>query len=192
MPGPMIALAGASFGSYQSLPQIWDVQESILTYDTYENRLLKHFLWRQLQPRIYSIQEKALAETKRREQVRRFKLQQGWEENETRRINELQEVIDDCRVLMNQCIAWGSEAFLKDVRPLVHAQEPTQVLQKHPYYNRFYRIYLRYQRELGFDLNTERYVARLAMRKLSELYETWSMFVVTNVVIRLLRAADIK
>ena len=186
VPGPMIALAGAGLGSYQSLPQVWDVQESILTYDTYENRLLKHFLWRQLQPRIYSIEEKALAEIKRREQVRRFKLQQGWEENETRRINDLQAVVSDCQSLMNQCIAWGSEAFLKDVYPLVHAQEPTQVLQKHPFYNRFYRIYLRFQRELGFDLNTERYVARLAMRKLSELYETWSMFVVTNVVIRLL------
>jgi hypothetical protein len=186
VPGPMLALAGSASGILQSFPQIWNVQESVLTYDTYENRLLKHFLWRQLQPRIYSIQEKAQAEIRRREQLRRFKLQQGWSENETRRINELQEVVDDCQVLMNQCIAWGSEVFLKDVRLLVHAQEPTQVLQKHPYYNRFYRIYLRYQRELGFDLNSERFVARLAMRKMSELYETWSMFVITNVVIKLL------
>lgn len=186
VPGPMVELAVGGGIPYPTLPQVWDVQENTLTYDTYENRLLKHFLWRQLQPRIYSIQEKALAEIKRRDQVRRFKLQQGWEEHETERINELQNVIADCASLMNQCIAWGSEIFLRDVRPLVHAQEPTQVLQKHPYYNRFYRIYLRFQRELGFDLNTERYVAKLAMRKLSELYETWSMFIVTNVVIRLL------
>jgi len=192
LPGPMVALAGIGNVPYSMLPQVWEVQENSLTYDTYENRLLKHFLWRQLQPRIYSIQEKAQAEIKRRDQIRRFKLQQGWEENETKRIDELQEVIKDCTSLMNQCIAWGSEIFLRDVCPLVYAQEPTQVLQKHPHYNRFYRIYLRFQRELGFDLNTERYVAKLAMRKLSELYETWSMFVVTKVVMRLLERRGYK
>jgi len=190
VPGPMMQLVGETGTRY--FPQLWDVQENVLTYDSYENRLLKSFLWRQLQPKLMDIQEKASQEIVRRERARQDKLRQGWTDDETTRINPLKGVVEDCQEMLNQCIAWGSEPFLRHVKLIALAQEPTQVLQKHPDYNRFYRVYLRCQTALGINLNAERYLARLAMRKLSELYETWSVFTATNMLIGLLIRAGYK
>lgn len=187
VPGPLMELSTpSSIAQIAGLPQLWVIGEQALTYDIYENRLLKHFLWRQLFPRIIQIREKALFEIKRREQLRKDKIQQGWDEDETPRIEALRRVLQDCQSMANQCIAWGSESFLLHVGQMHFPQEPTQVLQKNPFYNRFYRIYLIFQKELGYFIDTERFIARLATRKTSELYETWSIFVMTNLVMKLL------
>ena len=95
----------------------------------------------------------------------------------------------DCQDLLQQCISWGSEAFLKDVRMVGQHQQPSQILQKHPYYNRFYRVFLRFQKELGVNLDADRYIAELSIRKLSEIYETWSVFIVANAAMTILRKA---
>lgn len=187
VPGPAVKVnAGGATTHLVQIPQTWVVSEQVVTYDTYENRLLKHFLWRQLFPRIMQIQEKASSEIKRREQTRRDKIRQGWEENETEKIEALKEVLLKCQAMANQCIAWGSEPFLHNVGQIHTPQEPTQVLQKNPFYNRFYRIYLNLQKELGFYIDTEKFIAKLSTRKVSELYETWSIFIMTNVVVQLL------
>jgi hypothetical protein len=187
VPGPLMELTNLSSKvQIARLPQSWIVSEQVLSYDTYENRLLKHFLWRQLFPRIVQIQEKASSELKRREQSRRDKICQGWEEDETRKIEALTEVVRDCQSMSNQCIVWGSEGFLLNVGNMHFPQQPTQVLQKNPFYNRFYRIYLGFQKELGYFIDTETFIARLATRKVSELYETWAVFIMTSVVMKLL------
>lgn len=187
VPGPLVEFHTSDSAAQQvRLPQSWTVSEQALTYDTYENRLLKHFLWQQLFPRITQIQEKVLFEIKHREQTRKDKIRQGWEEDETSKIEALKRVLQDCQAMANQCIAWGSESFLVNIGQLHFPQEPTQVLQKNPFYNRFYRIYLSFQKELGFYIDTERFIARLATRKTSELYETWSIFMMTNVIMKLL------
>lgn len=191
VPGPVQVLpAHLSSGLLRSdLPLSWTIQEQTLTYDVYENRLLKHFLWRQLAPRLFQIQERAEAELARREQSSQYKRLQGWEDDETPRIEGLKRVIQDCHDLLNQCNAWGSETFLRHVSSLTLAQGPTQVLQKHPTYNRFYRLYLRFQKELAYSLDTERFLAKLAMRKVSELYQFWAVFVMTRASISLLTRA---
>ena len=79
--------------------------------------------------------------------------------------------------------------FLKDVQMTGQRQQPSQILQKHPYYNRFYRVFLRFQKELGVNLDADRYVAELSLRKLSEIYETWSVFIVANAAMIILRKA---
>jgi len=187
VPGPTFTMASLnSTIQLAQLPQNWVVSEQVVTYDTYENRLLKHFLWAQLFPRIIQIQEKASAEIKRREQTRKDKIRQGWDEDETGKINALEKVLQDCQSMANQCIAWGSEPFLRNVGQMHSQQEPTQVLQKNPFYNRFYRIFLNLRKELGYYIDTEKFIARLSTRKVSELYETWSIFIMTNVVMKLL------
>jgi len=187
LPGPALEMDTLKSTVHLArLPQSWMVSEQVLTYDTYENRLLKHFLWRQLFPRITQIHEKALSEIKHREQSRKDKIRQGWDEDETKKIKALEKVLQDCQSMANQCIAWGSEKFLLNVGHMHSPQEPTQVLQKNPFYNRFYRIYLSLQKELGYYIDTEKFIAKLSTRKVSELYETWSIFIMTNVVIKLL------
>lgn len=188
IPGPTLGIISEQSEKQfvRLLPQMWVVSEQVLTFDTYENRLLKHFLWQQLFPKIIQIQEKALSEIKRREQSRKDKIRQGWEEDETEKIKALEKVSQDCQSMANQCIAWGSEPFLLNIGNLHFPQEPTQVLQKNPFYNRFYRIYLSLQKELGYYIDTEKFIARLATRKVSELYETWSIFVMTSVVMKLI------
>lgn len=176
-------------GNTSLIPQLWSVEDHILTHDTYENRLLKHFLWRQVLPRIITIQDKAKAEIIKRKESQRIKHLQGWEDNEAEKISELESVVLDCQQLVQQCVSWGSETFLKDVQTVIQRQQPSQVLHKHPYYNRFYRIYLRFQKELGVNLDADRYVADLSIRKLSEIYETWSMFIVANAALTILRKA---
>ena len=189
IPGPFIQLPQriASGTMVTVLPQLWSVEEHALTHDTYENRLLKHFLWRQLLPRLISIQEKANAEIRKRRESQKIKRLQGWEDDESDKIKELESVSLDCQNLLQQCIAWGSETFLKDVQMVGQRQQPSQILQKHPYYNRFYRVFLRFQKELGVNLDADRYIAELSIRKLSEIYETWSVFIVANAAMIILR-----
>ena len=66
---------------------------------------------------------------------------------------------------------------------------PLFVLQKHPHYSRFYRIYLRFQQELRLSLENDRYLTTLSLRKMSELYETWSVFQLTHLILGLLGQA---
>jgi len=191
IPGPFIQLPqGVTVGTAISvLPQLWSVEEHTLTHDTYENRLLKHFLWRQLLPRLISVQEKANSEIRKRKESQRIKQIQGWEDDEGEKIQILDSVVLDCQGLLQQCIAWGSETFLKDVQMAGQRQQPSQILQKDPYYNRFYRVFLRFQKELGVNLDADRYIAELSIRKLSEIYETWSVFIVANAAMTILRKA---
>lgn len=191
IPGPFIQLPqGVGIGCATAvLPQLWLVEEHTLTHDTYENRLLKHFLWRQLLPRLISIQDKAKAEIRKRRESQKIKHLQGWEDDEADKIQILEGVALDCQDLLQQCIAWGSEAFLKDVQMVGQHQQTSQILQKHPYYNRFYRVFLRFQKELGVNLDADCYIAELSIRKLSEIYETWSVFIVANAAMTILRKA---
>ena len=191
VPGPFIQLPqGVASGmTVPVLPQLWSVEEHTLSHDTYENRLLKHFLWRQLLTRLISVQDKARAEIRKRKESQKIKHLQGWEDDEAEKIQKLEGVVLDCEDLLQQCIAWGSETFLKNVQLVGQRQQPSQILQKHPYYNRFYRVFLRFQKELGVNLDADRYVAELSIRKLSEIYEIWSVFIVANAAMTILRKA---
>lgn len=176
----------------KELPAQWWVQENILTYDVYENRLLKHFLWRQMLIRIDSIQERATREIKRRRVDLDIIRRNGWEDTETDVIQKLESVVEECRREAHACMAWGSEPFLRNVGTLGLASRPTQVLQKHPHYGRFYQLYLHFQRSLTLNLDTESYLATLAVRKMSELYETWAIFQMTYLIIHLLLKSGYK
>jgi len=184
LPEPMQTALGL-----RTLPQNWVAIEHRLTYDVFENQLLKNFLWRQLLPRIYSIQDRAGSEIKRRQQQRAMKIRQGWEDDESEKIQDLENVQKECQAMANRCIAWGSEAFLQTVGALTLGSRPSQILQKNPHYSRFYRIYLRFQQELKLSLDADLYLTTIAMRKMSELYETWAVFKMTDFLIALMSDA---
>lgn len=172
------------------LPAIWSTRQKILTYDVHENRLLKQFIQKQMVAKLSTIQDKAQNEIKRREKERSIKLFKRWKDDETPLIEELKRVLDDCQHMTSRCIAWGSEPFLTSVQSLATSGKATQVLLKHPAYGRFYRLYLHFQQELKISLDTEQYVTRLTLRKMWDLYQIWSVFSISAMIVDILTAAN--
>ncbi len=170
----------------EHLPVAWTVQQNTLVYDVHENRLLKQFVRHQLVAKFGIIQEKAQKEIERREYERSVKLRRHWEDNETPQIEKLKQIVVDCQRMISACIMWGSEPFLKLVKPLASSGKATQVLLKHPTYSRFYSLYLQFQRDLRISLNTEQYLITLGLRKMWDLYQIWSVFHLTKIIVNIL------
>jgi predicted component of viral defense system (DUF524 family) len=187
IPGDYIHLSEVQMSKYgiRSLPQYWMQPQSIPTYDTYENRLLKHFLRQQLLPKLDIIQEHAENDKRRLEVI--YARYQNVEDDET--INRLKRVLDECEDMKQRCIRWSNEPFLKMLPPPAFAGKATQVLLKHPTYSRFYQLYLQFQQNLKMTYETEKYVNELALRRVSELYEMWSVFSMMHIAIEELLAA---
>jgi predicted component of viral defense system (DUF524 family) len=78
------------------------------------------------------------------------------------------------------------------VRLLNASNSATQVLLKNPFYSRFFRYYLQFQQELKISLDTEHYLTTLALRKMSDLYEIWSVFKVTRMIIDILELHEFR
>lgn len=185
LPGPILALPDhiATTDTITQLPMGWQVPRRVLTYDVHENRLLKQFIHRQIVTRLTILKERAENEIKRREPIRDMKVSRGWTDDETPEILRLNQVVAECQHMARWCIAWSSDPFLKSVKPVATSGKATQMLLKNPFYSRFYRLYLRFQQELKISLDTERYVTVLALRKVWDLYEIWSVFQVTNMIV---------
>jgi hypothetical protein len=166
------------------LPRYWTVQQSSPTYDTYENRLLKQFLQKQLIAKLTFIQERA--EHEKRQVEQQYARYHNDEDGET--IRRLQHSIAECQRMKHLCIVWSNEAFLKNVQPLALANKATQVLLKHPTYSRFYHLYLQFQQRLKTSVDAERYVSELALRRVSALYEMWSVFAISRMAVEVLLA----
>jgi hypothetical protein len=92
--------------------------------------------------------------------------------------------------MTRKCIAWGSEPFLKSVKSLATSGKATQMLLKHPSYSRFYRLYLQFQQELKINLDTEQYLTTLTLRKMWDLYQIWSVFHISKMIVDILTDAD--
>src|SRR5438045_7343237 len=141
---------------------------------------------RQLVAKLNTSQEKAQYEIKRREKERATKLFKGWRDDETPQIENLKRVMAECQHMTKRCISWGSEPFLISVKSLSVSSKATQVLLKHPSYSRFYRLYLQFQQELKISLDTEQYLTTLTLRKMWDLYQIWSVFRITKLLVDLL------
>ncbi len=167
------------------LPQHWNVPQSQVSYDTYENRLLKQFLRNQLIAKLTIIQDRAEQEIKKRQVI--YNRYHNEEDGET--LKQLRQVVEECPQLRLRCMRWSNEDFLRHVRPASLGGKATQILLKHPTYSRFYLLYLQFQQRLKITFDTDTYITTLAMRKVSELYEMWSVFTLTQMAIEELLAA---
>ena len=166
------------------LPQKWSVQQNILTYDAHENRLLKQFLQKQLIARLHVIEDQAQKEIERRKQQSALNIQKNYENREPEAIKRLLNAIEDCQQMKRQCLIWCREPFLEQVAATAHSSKATQVLLKHPHYSHFYQLYLQLQKQFKIKLDSANYITRIALRKVSELYEMWSVFQITNLIIK--------
>jgi hypothetical protein len=171
------------------VPATWQVQQAILSYDTHENRLLKQFLRQHLVTKLTAIEKGASGEIQRLKPVLAFKQKNKFPDAKDVQdeINALQRVIQDSQFMKQRCWHWSSESFLKTVSENITTDKATQVLLKHPYYGRFYQLYLQFQQQFKLSLDTEHYLALLNMRKIPDLYEMWSVFWLTNLTINVLR-----
>jgi predicted component of viral defense system (DUF524 family) len=127
---------------------------------------------------------------RRREILRAEKRRRRYKDadEETRVIERLRFVIEDCRRMKMCCLIWSSEPFLARVGVTAHITQTTQFLLKNPFYSRFYHLYLESQQQLKTSLNAEDYVTTLMLRKVSELYEMWSVFYITRMAVEVLQA----
>lgn len=171
------------------LPETWLVERRLHTYDVAENRLLKHFLGRQLVPRIYGIRNQAQTELKRRRLERDIKRRRNWEDDETEHIDELERVCVECSDMLAETLAWLDAPYLGTVGNQPSSVAPSQILQKNPHYSRFYRIYLKLQQSLRYSVDTENFLATLSLRNMADLYETWSVFKMSGLVRDILLSA---
>ncbi len=192
VPGPVVVLPDVHPGLPEVWPREWRVERQELAYDVYENQLLKHFLWSQLLPRLIEVADGAGEEIRRRRQQLAIYERYGWKDTaaqEADRIAELEDVTESVRSLERKVIRWGNLPFLRWVHLSPLRAVPTQVLQKHPGYNQFYSVYLRFQHELRRGVTAERFLTQMALRKMAELYEVWAVFRVTGLLLPLLRKA---
>lgn len=172
------------------IPATWQEPQTALTYDVYENRLLKQFLQKQLIAKLNIIQDRARSEIQRRKVTLAYKQKNNFQDadEEQEEIIRLYHVIDDCQQMKRRCLHWSSTAFLAAVKGEAQSSKATQVLLKHPYYSRFYQLYLQFQSQLKISLTLEQYLTEMHMRKVSDFYEMWSVFQVTHLVVEELQA----
>ncbi len=162
------------------LPATWLTQERRLTYDTYENRLLKQFLQKQLVAKLTQIEKRAQHEEK---QLRDLCARYRNDKNARDLLDKMQQALVRCQQMKERCIRWSSEPFLQEVQPLAHGGGATQILLKNPTYNRFYRLYLRFQQHLKITRDAQKTVDELSLKKVSALYELWSVFTLSRMAI---------
>ena len=106
--GPAIALPFKEREIFSAWPMEWQVEHSALTHDVYENRLLKHFLWRQLLPRLDELEKRAQAEIERRKISLSSAKRSGWDdtaEAERSQIVDLEQVAH----CVDRCSVWSSD-----------------------------------------------------------------------------------
>lgn len=187
LPGAYIRLPEAVARRHRVtyLPQSWAAQRDSHTYDMYEHRLLKQFVQQQLVAKLEIIQQRAEKERQRVEAI--YARYHNAEDGVL--IRKLQQTIENCRKMKQRCLHWSNEPFLKTVSAVALTGKATQMLLKHPNYSQFYRLYLQFQKDLKITHETERYVTDLAMRKVSALYEMWSVFLLSRMAIEELVAA---
>lgn len=171
------------------VPATWRVPQPVLSYDVYENRLLKQFVQQQLIVKLNAIQERAEAEIRQRRETLAYMQKHKFRDvpDEQREIAALEKAIEQCKAMKRRCLRWSSEAFLHTVRGEVSGSKATQVLLKHPDYSRFYKLYLQFQQQLQISLNSQTFITEISQRKMSDLYEMWSVFTATRMIIDELR-----
>ena len=168
-----------------SLPRQWIVQQSHLSYDNDENRLLKYFIQQQLIPKLIAIQKRA-----KQEQIAVNITYRRYHNAEDKQLgNKLGTVIQECDRMKHRCVYWMNEAFLQGVKHVNVTASASQFLQKDPDYSRFYQIYLQFQQRLQTTIETNTFITTLSLKKVSALYEMWGIFGVTRIIIAILEEA---
>jgi predicted component of viral defense system (DUF524 family) len=161
-PQPQLLPAGArrlQKSLHGALPDAITVHRHRISYDVYENRLLKHFLGRLY--RVVLRTHRALLDAAENKGL----------DEEIRRLarHRAEQLTRHQRILYNLMAL----DFLDDVGPIRAIKPVTSALRKDPFYSRFHALYREFDRAISpFDGGP----FSLSMEKTWQLYEYWCFF----------------
>jgi hypothetical protein len=164
--------------------------------NVHENRLLKDFLEHKLPERFAHMRKRAKDEIDRLKvatnQSRGLPGYKDIKESNDGDISALKNMLSACEESITTCQNWVNNTFLKDILPYNQPKDEEAKFQTEDLsYIDFYRnCYSKlYKEALILMPNIEQCIAKLANRKISEIYEIWSVFELTKLFIKELRGA---
>lgn len=157
------------------LPTRLRITRRLVSYDVYENRLIKHFLQR-------------LSAVLRHTQARLTKTEQDTVnvEEPIRRLAHRR--LGELSIYRHAVYNLLGLDFLQEVGPLRRFRPVTQVLRRDPFYARFYTLYQQFERAIT---PFEGASFRLSLEKTWQLYEYWCFFQIIS-ALRTLVGDDIE
>lgn len=149
------------------LPRRVSYQENHLSFDIYENRLLKHFLGYILN--TLSFIELSIHNEIELQEERMFF-------NDTQK---LQDLLKECQILKKDALNMWKKDFLDNVSP-VGLIKTSMVLQREPKYLAFYRIYQEFRLNYLLEINSEYF--SIPIRRAWQIYEIWVFLKIARVL----------
>lgn len=140
------------------LPRRVSFQENRLSFDVYENRLLKHFLGRILS--TLSFAELSICNQIQAEEDRLF-----FHDTE-----KLQNLLLECQKYQRDAMNMWQKDFLNAVSPL-GLVKTSMVLQKEHRYHSFYRLYQEFRLNYLLEVNSKYF--SIPIRRAWQIYEIW-------------------
>jgi hypothetical protein len=140
------------------LPKKACFQENVLTFNVYENRLLKHFIGDMLNTLCY-IESSIIKEENNQEDRSYF--------NDT---EKYQKLLIECQTYKDEAYKMWKRAFLTDVSP-VGLIKTSMVLQKEPKYCSFYKLYQEFRANSLLQVNSEYF--SIPIKQAWQAYEIW-------------------
>jgi Domain of unknown function (DUF2357)/PD-(D/E)XK nuclease superfamily len=172
------------------IPDQWLSRKEHITYDVYENRLLKYFIHYQLIESIKQVRKQAIDAKKYWDTLfnahlytrSSLKVPPPWTVKEKENSNLLSTVIGYCQDMAEKCRVWHDETFLQSIEASATPSKASSILLHNRYYRQFYDCYIHLQ-NAGLHLNTEKFVASLAFHKMSHLYEVWAVLKMKDIIV---------
>jgi uncharacterized protein len=149
------------------LPRRVSFLESTLSYDIYENRLLKHFLGSIINTLSY-IESTVLAELRLNED--RLFLQDS---------EKLNNILEECRLYKKATSNMLNKNFLKEVSS-IGIIKTSMVLQREPKYRSFYNLYQESRKNSLLEIDSEYF--HIPIRRAWQIYEIWAFLQVARVL----------
>lgn len=152
------------------LPKLVTVSENFLSYDVYENRLLKHYLGSSVNKLNY-LEE--IASNEKSREIQNQEIYGGDPNIDARfleRIEKWQQIIQNCRNYRKDANRMRTSPFLKTVSKL-GLVKTSMVLQKEPRYKAFYRLYRDFLKNSVIEVHSEYF--HLPLTEVWRTYEIW-------------------
>lgn len=155
------------------LPKTVLVSENYLSYDVYENRLLKHFLGL-IVNKLNFLEDVATKEKKREETNKEvFGGTPNTDAKFDERIREWADIITKCRKYRDETFRMRSSSFLSSVKNICLVKT-SMVLQKEPRYKAFYKLYQEFRKNSVIEISSGYF--HLPVTESWKIYEIWVLF----------------
>lgn len=164
------------------LPKIVLASENFLSFDVYENRLLKHYLGMVVNKLNY-LEEVALNERAR--EISNQQVYGGDLDSDAKfakKIVKWQQIIDRCARYRRDANRMRTSSFLQEVSTL-GLVKTSMVLQREPRYKAFYRLYQDFRKNSVVEVHSEYF--HLPVTQVWKTYEMWVLLKICNALERI-------